>query len=50
MCSSDLEICEDLWVPNPPSTELALSGANIIVNLSASNEAVTKNVLVSYSI
>lgn len=45
--SSDIilgvEICEDLWVPNPPSTELALSGANIIVNLSASNEAVTKN-------
>lgn len=38
-----VEICEDLWVPNPPSTELALSGANIIVNLSASNEAVTKN-------
>lgn len=38
-----VEICEDLWVPNPPSTQLALSGANIIVNLSASNEAVTKN-------
>lgn len=38
-----VEICEDLWVPNPPSTQLALSGANIIINLSASNEAVTKN-------
>ncbi len=38
-----VEICEDLWIPNPPSTFLALSGANIIVNLSASNEAVTKN-------
>ncbi|MGN0570788.1 MAG: NAD(+) synthase [Candidatus Fimenecus sp.] len=38
-----VEICEDLWVPNPPSTDLALAGANIIVNLSASNEAVTKN-------
>ncbi len=38
-----VEICEDLWVPNPPSTDMALSGANIIVNLSASNEAVTKN-------
>jgi len=38
-----VEICEDLWVPNPPSTSLALLGANIIVNLSASNEAVTKN-------
>ena len=38
-----VEICEDLWVPNPPSTDLALAGANILVNLSASNEAVTKN-------
>lgn len=38
-----VEICEDLWVPNPPSTTLALAGANVIVNLSASNEAVTKN-------
>ena len=38
-----VEICEDLWVPNPPSTALALAGANVIVNLSASNEAVTKN-------
>ncbi len=38
-----VEICEDLWVPDPPSTRLALAGANIIVNLSASNEAVTKN-------
>ncbi|MGN0520246.1 MAG: NAD(+) synthase, partial [Candidatus Fimenecus sp.] len=38
-----VEICEDLWVPNPPSTDLTLAGANVIVNLSASNEAVTKN-------
>lgn len=38
-----VEICEDLWVPVPPSSELCLNGANIIVNLSASNEAVTKN-------
>lgn len=37
-----IEICEDLWVPNPPSTELALGGANIIVNLSASDEYVSK--------
>lgn len=36
------EICEDLWVPNPPSTSLAMAGANIIVNLSASNETVGK--------
>ena len=38
-----LEICEDLWTPSSPGTSLALSGANIIVNLSASNEVVTKN-------
>ena len=38
-----VEICEDLWTPSSPGTSLALSGANIIVNLSASNEVVTKN-------
>ena len=38
-----VEICEDLWVPVPPSSELCLNGADIIANLSASNEAVTKN-------
>lgn len=38
-----VEICEDLWTPSSPGTALALSGANIIANLSASNEAVTKN-------
>lgn len=37
-----VEICEDLWSPNPPSTNLALNGANIIVNLSASNELINK--------
>ncbi len=37
------EICEDLWVANPPSTDHALSGATIIVNLSASNENVGKD-------
>ncbi len=37
-----MEICEDLWVPNPPSTELALNGATLILNLSASNEVVGK--------
>ena len=36
------EICEDLWVPDKPSTHLALAGANIIVNLSASNETIGK--------
>ncbi|MGI5936468.1 MAG: nitrilase-related carbon-nitrogen hydrolase, partial [Oscillospiraceae bacterium] len=37
------EICEDLWVPNPPSSRHALAGATVIVNLSASNEVVTKD-------
>ncbi len=38
-----IEICEDLWVPLPPSTKKALLGADIIVNLSASNEMVGKH-------
>ncbi|ERI04971.1 NAD(+) synthase [Atopobium sp. oral taxon 810] len=37
-----VEICEDLWVPNPPSTNHALAGATVIVNLSASNAVVGK--------
>lgn len=37
-----IEICEDLWSPLPPSTMLALKGAEVIVNLSASNETVGK--------
>ncbi len=37
------EICEDLWVPNPPSTLYAMSGATLIVNLSASNDIVGKD-------
>lgn len=37
-----IEICEDLWSPAPPSTRLALGGAEIIVNLSASNETISK--------
>ncbi len=36
------EICEDLWTPLPPSTFLALAGAEVIVNLSASNETISK--------
>ena len=36
------EICEDLWVPDPPSVSHAMAGARIIVNLSASNEMVGK--------
>ncbi len=37
------EICEDLWVTIPPSSYLSLMGANIIGNLSASNELVSKS-------
>ena len=37
-----VEICEDLWVPNPPSSEQALCGANVLLNLSASNEVIGK--------
>ena len=37
------EICEDLWVPNPPSVAHAFHGANLIVNLSASDEVVGKD-------
>ena len=38
-----IEICEDLWTPLPPSTMLALSGAEVILNLSASNETIGKS-------
>ena len=37
-----VELCEDLWVPAPPSVSHALAGANIIVNLSASDETAGK--------
>lgn len=37
------EICEDLWMPIPPSSHAAVAGATILVNLSASNETVAKN-------
>ena len=38
-----VEICEDVWAPIPPSNNLALSGADIIFNLSASNELIGKH-------
>ena len=38
-----VEICEDLWVPVPPSSMQALAGANLLVNISASNEMVGKH-------
>lgn len=36
------EICEDLWVPTPPSAALAEAGATVIINLSASDELIGK--------
>ena len=38
-----VELCEDLWAPVPPSSLAAINGANVIVNLSASNEVVGKH-------
>ena len=38
-----VEICEDLWVPIPPSCNAALAGATIILNLSASNITIGKD-------
>ena len=37
-----VELCEDLWTALPPSTFLSLHGAELIVNLSASNELIAK--------
>ncbi len=37
------EICEDLWVTNPPSTRHTAAGATVMVNLSASNETIGKD-------
>ena len=46
-CSESLkisaEICEDLWVPDPPSTHHAMAGATLIVNASASDELIGKS-------
>lgn len=38
-----IEICEDLWVPNPPSIAHAMAGATVIANLSASDETTGKS-------
>ena len=42
-CTFGIEICEDIWGPNPPSIQLALQGAEILFNLSASNELAGKH-------
>lgn len=49
-----IEICEDLWVPVPPSTHLAMQGAEVIFNLSASDDVIgkyayTKNLVIQQS-
>ncbi|MBN2826197.1 MAG: NAD(+) synthase, partial [Campylobacterales bacterium] len=41
--SFGIEICEDLWAILPPSNQMAINGANLIFNLSASNELVGKS-------
>mgnify|MGYP000599315442 FL=1 len=38
-----IEICEDVWAPTPPSNHLALEGADLIFNLSASDELIGKH-------
>ncbi len=38
-----VEICEDLWVPVPPSSHQAMAGATLLINLSASNEIIGKS-------
>jgi NAD+ synthase (glutamine-hydrolysing) len=42
LASFHVEICEDLWVPVPPSSFAALAGATVLLNLSASNVTVGK--------
>jgi NAD+ synthase (glutamine-hydrolysing) len=41
-CTVHVEICEDVWVPVPPSSYAALAGATVLVNLSASNITIGK--------
>ena len=38
-----IEICEDLWVPLPPSSLQAMAGATVLLNISASNETIGKS-------
>ena len=41
-CVIGIELCEDLWAVNPPSGDMALNGATVLLNLSASNELLAK--------
>jgi len=43
LCRFHVEICEDLWVPIPPSSFAAIAGATVLVNVSASNIVVGKS-------
>lgn len=38
-----IELCEDVWAPVPPSNDIALAGADIVFNLSASDDLIGKN-------
>ena len=40
---SGVEICEDVWAPLPPSNNLTMAGADIVLNCSASNELIGKH-------
>ena len=42
-CCFGVEICEDVWAPVPPSCFLALNGAEILFNMSADNEGISKH-------
>jgi len=42
-CVIGVEVCEDLWTPQPPSSAMSLEGATIIINSSASNELIGKH-------
>ena len=42
ICTIGIEICEDLWAVEPPSGKMALAGATVIANLSASDELLSK--------
>ena len=42
-CHFAIEICEDLWLPQAPSNQHALAGAQLLFNLSASDEVIGKN-------
>ena len=45
-CRFGIEICEDMWAPIPPSSRLAMEGADIIFNMSADNEGTGKHAYV----